>query len=90
MTILHPDRTSTPSAIVMPHDPVARYHNLTNLKGLWIILISGDHAIEGWINEIARPNLASDTPAPVVTLDGAYGSVTGPVLAGDLIAAPLA
>jgi len=89
VTILHPDRTSTPSATVMPNDPVNRYHCLTNLKGLWIILISGGYAIEGWIDEIARPNMASDIPAPVVTLNSAYGSVTGPVLAGDLIAAPL-
>jgi len=88
MTILHPDR-STPTATVMPKDPTARYQHLANRKGLWVILVTGEYAVEGRITDVARPNLTSDDPAPNVTLDCGYGSIVGPVLAGDLISAPL-
>jgi hypothetical protein len=89
VTILQESCTTTPGATTMPVDPTTRYHTLVNLKGLWIILISGDHAVEGWLIDITRPNMSSETPAPVATFANEYTSVMGPVLAGDIIAAPL-
>lgn len=89
MTILHPDRSTSTTATVMPQDATARYQSLAHRKGLWVILVSGDFAAEGRISDVTRPNLSSDHPAPIVTLDHGYGCVRGPVLAGDLISAPL-
>ena len=87
MTIIYPDRSTSTTATVMPKDATARYQSLAHRKGLWVIFVSGDFAAEGRISDVTRPNLFSDTPAPIVTLDNGYGSVTGPVLAGDLISA---
>lgn len=88
MTILHLERA--PAATVAQADPGARYQFLSHLVGLWVILISGDCAVEGRIVKVVRPNLFADAPVPVVTVDTGCGLLTGPVLAGDLVSAPLA
>lgn len=90
MTVLHPDRAGAPSAIAASADPRDRYQSLASLVGLWVILVSGDCAVEGWIVKVMRPDLTSDAPAPLVTLDTGYGFLTGPVLAGDIISSPAA
>jgi hypothetical protein len=83
VTILHPENTA-----IAPN-PAARYHTITNYIGFWIILITGEYAVEGRLVHVARPDLTSECPSPVVTIDTGYGSLTGPVLDGDIIAAPI-
>jgi hypothetical protein len=87
VTILNLERA--PAATVAPADPGARYRLLSHLAGLWVILVSGDFAVEGRILKVVRPNIFADAPAPLVTIDTGTGLLTGPVLAGDLVSAPL-
>jgi hypothetical protein len=89
MTIHNLEGTYTSSATVLPNNPNLSYQHLCTLKGLWIIFISGDFAIEGWIVDVTRPDFTNDYPSTGVTIDTGYGTVTGPVMGGDIIAAPL-
>jgi len=89
MTILHPELTTTPSATVMPADPIARYHTIKNFSGLWVVLVSGDHALDGRITHVARPNMGADIPVPIITIDTGHDKIVGPVLAGDILSAAL-
>jgi hypothetical protein len=86
MTILHPDSVTLTE---YPDDPITRYHGISLLAGLWVILITGDYVVEGRLVNVEQPDMASDDPCPVVTLDTVDGPLTGNVLPGDMIVAPL-
>lgn len=86
MTILHPDSVALAE---YPDDPVARFHGISLLAGLWVILITGEYVVEGRLVNVEQPDMVGDVPCPAVTLDTVDGLLSGPVLPGDMIVAPL-
>lgn len=80
------NHTCTTHCHRIPADPTDRYHHLTRLKGLSIILITTHYAAEGTITHITRPDRTHKKPAPTVTIDNGNDTIVCEVHADDIIA----